>query len=143
MAEATRKTVLVKNATASLHSLTVPQDSLPGEERKKTLVHQAHKLLPGVNIVDAELWEAAKKQKMTELHIKEGHLVELGSKELQAQPEKTAVKLVKETVDTAALETWASKDKRSSVKKAIKEQLEKVGPTKPKDSDEDDDEADE
>lgn len=59
-------------------------------------------LQPGINLVDRTAWTAALEQKMVQVHLEEGHFVELPD-ELAAPPPPSAPRASVSTITTASI----------------------------------------
>lgn len=80
-------------------------------------------LKPGANEVDAAVWSEAKKIRVVQILVDTGVLVEQSITTLKDAKPEDAIKLVKETLDTALLGKWLDAETRRRVKDAINEQL--------------------
>jgi hypothetical protein len=82
-------------------------------------------LLPGVNSLTREVWDAVKSHPTVRLWLKEGLLSELRSASTDKLPtdEGEAVSLVKNTVQDSLLKGWRETEKRPGVLDTIEAQL--------------------
>lgn len=131
--------VLIHNTEGRVCSIALPH--VEGASKRNRATHASVTLLPGVSPVSLIDWRLALKQKMVQLHVQEGHFVELDANSIADLPDKKALELIDLTVHRPLLLDWADQEKRPRVRTAIASQLEKIAPTKPKkDRDEDEDE---
>lgn len=99
-------------------------------------VHSIRTLLPGVNAVSAETWEAAAQTPSVKRLVDADYLSVIPAAKSPAAAtenklpasDKEALKLVADTVDKALLESWLASEKRGAVKKALSAQLDKIKP---------------
>ncbi len=92
-------------------------------------------LLPGVNQVEAKVWEQVKEHPNVKAHIDEGNLVVMegptgdrkkGSGGLKGYNVKEAKRLIKGTYDKELLAIWAKEDDRDTVVTEIEAQVKRV-----------------
>jgi hypothetical protein len=88
------------------------------------------KLLAGANVVDFDLWKATSSHPIVKSLIDEGVIeFKLPSEKtkpevyLQSVSNRDAIDLVKKTIDAELLKTWAQKETRKPVVKALEEQI--------------------
>jgi hypothetical protein len=96
-------------------------------------------LVSGINQVDQELWEQAKKIAVVQTYLSDGTLKEpratrTEEANLKGVAASEAMRLIKETFDPRTLARWAEGEKRAPIAKAIEAQLAAVEKaTKPRD----------
>lgn len=97
------------------------------------------RLVSGVNQVDEEAWEAAKKIAVVQTYLNEGTLREPSKAKTEGDTLKgvsshESLTLIKETFDPRILARWEEGEKRPPVLKAIEEQRQAIEKaTRPKD----------
>lgn len=97
-----------------------------GPDGKHTTKIKNVTMLPGISEISDEDWERVKAHKTIQHRIDEEELIERDSKPLFKRPEKEALRLVKQTVDSKLLAAWQKEDSRETVKKAILTQLDSL-----------------
>lgn len=125
------------------------------------------RFMPGVNEITQDQWDSIKDHPLLPLRFQNGDLKwvalrgpddmpkadrpaareavkgqEVADNPLEGLSVKAAVKLVEKTVDAPTLNKWAESDLPKAVSKAVKDQLKKIAPEKPKKSEEDADSGD-
>lgn len=98
-------------------------------------------LLPGLNTIDKEQWEAFIANPARRHQLAEGELEVVEEDELTTLKEKSvkdAIALVKSTVRKEMLESWVESENRKQVLDAIEKQLEAIQPPKKTNPDEPD-----
>lgn len=112
--------LFVENTSRQLHG--IPKALSKAEQRSAGALIQpiSINLTPGLNKVSTEAWEEAKKQKMVELHIKEGTFREYGGvKNFSDTNPEQARNLISLCLDVKLLEEWRRLDNRGLITKAI------------------------
>ena len=96
-------------------------------------------LKPGVNEVDSEAFNQAKKIQLVQFYLKEKQLEQVSSadaggdegdegSDLSQYSATDAIALVKETTDVGLLNKWKAAESRKTVNDAIDSQLEDIDP---------------
>ena len=128
---------LVENTTARPFGLSTSAPVVPGEKPGEAEVRgvvpidwdQCITLKPGINRVDTEKWEAAKKQKMVAKHMKgdkkggPAFVEHTDVENLADLPENDALRLIPKTFDRELLGDWLETDNRESVHDALTMQI--------------------
>jgi hypothetical protein len=127
---ATAKTVKVKSNLARVDSIGYAYGKHSGGSSQALTL----RLLPGVNEVPVEQWEAAKKLSYTQHHLKEKNFEELGAISKPGLKQYTvegAIELVEATFDRELLRQWKGVETREPVIAAIEVQIGNLAPVKP------------
>lgn len=85
-------------------------------------------LMPGVNVVDPELWAEAEKVKVVQhyLDTEEFQVIDEKATGPKDKNAKEAAKLASETFDLALLKSWLDDEPRAGVTKAIQAQIDLI-----------------
>lgn len=121
--------LFINNTSKRLHGVGTPvAPKQSGAQVKPTIVS----LKPGINKVDKDQWDEAKKQKMVQVLIDESVLVEVATVDdfKNLEPD-SAKKMIDGIVDDKLLVDWAKSDRRKTVQKMLKERLEELSKVEP------------
>ena len=111
--------VIVKNNTPSLHGIAY-------KDPKRGSVSVC-RLMPGSNEIEDEIWDALSTHPRVQWRVdnKQYELIETSAnKGIRGLTPKKATSLIKETYDNELLGKWRSEETRTTVLKAIDEQME-------------------
>lgn len=119
------KTIKIKSSDARVHTIGYGYAATVGGTGRKAL---SFRLLPGINEVLLEAWEAAKKLPVVQHYIREGVFqpLELERSGLRHLTVDAAIDQVKQTFDRDLLKQWKGSETREPVISAIELQVDEV-----------------
>lgn len=118
-------TIKILNNEARVHTIGYGYARTAGGAGKKAMTIR---LLPGLNEVNAQAWEEAKKLKVVAWHVKKGNFQEVVTKAagLRGMSSDDAIDLIGKTLDRELLRKWKSEETREAVITALELQIDEV-----------------
>lgn len=125
MAKTEAKTIKIKSSEARVHTIGYGYAATTGGTGRKSL---EFRLLPGINEVLSEAWDAAKKLPVVQHYIRTGAFqeLELDRSGLRHLTVDAAITQVGQTFDRDLLKQWKGSETREPVISAIELQIDEV-----------------